>query len=179
MKRLLLACLLSVLITSCAWAANEKYTSLTENDELAVDDVLSCTDLSASASEKCLVRMLQGSNPVGTATSSGGTLTVDFENGTLQDHTLDEDTSAISFENVPANATTFVLFVTQDASTARTFTGLSSVSVNSTSRTIVWSGGIAPLTSSGLGDIDIYTFIVRNDLGTPIVYGMLGGQDFN
>jgi hypothetical protein len=83
---------------------------------------------------------------IGTVTTS---YTIDLTNGTIQSCTLTAST-ACTF-TMPANTAgkSFVLIVTQAASTGdgtATFTG------------VKWSGGNAPTMSAAAGKIDLYTF---------------------
>jgi len=116
------------------------------------------------------------SESTGTATVSSGVLTVDVTNGNIQAHTLSENVTQIDFTNIPAaKVTTITLVLTQHASAAKTVI-FTVMEINSVSKSDFWSGAVPPTMSSGVGDIDLYTFVI--DPANNQIFAFVGGQNF-
>lgn len=98
----------------------------------------------------------------------GATETLDLELAMTHELLLDAD-CVLTFANPHASGTSssFVLKVVQD-STARAITWPASVD---------WVGGTIPTLSTGVGDVDLFTFITFD--GGTIWFGFIGGQDFS
>lgn len=112
---------------------------------------------------------------IGTATSSGGTLTVNLDKGNFQKYTMRENITAIDF--IGANttlATSVVLVVTQNASRPKTMK-MTSMKIRGVTKTGLWAGATPPTLSSGVGDIDVFTFILN---GSSNIFAFVGGQNF-
>lgn len=102
------------------------------------------------------------------ASSSAGTLTLDYSAGPVFSTTLSENVTTLTLSNWPASGTegTIRWYMTQDT-TART------VAFGS----VIWAGGTAPTISTGSGAVDCYCF-TSNDGGTT-VFGHIVGQDYS
>ncbi len=86
---------------------------------------------------------------IGQSTVSSGVLTIDLNNGTVQEVTLSENISSIIFGNVSAiGSSTVQLKAKQDCTGSRSisFTGFKS------------AGGVAPSISTGANEEDILVF---------------------
>ena len=177
MKKLIAILLISFLPLISCGQTNKKTSALDElagapaaSDEMAIND--------GGADKKILMKNLQNAYCVGSASVSSGVLTLDHDDCGNQKHTLSENVSSIAFTNVPTNGdTTFVLYVTQNGSSANTV-AFDTITINTVSRAIKWSEGIAPLMTSTLGSLDVYHFIVRGGEGTPEALAFVGGQNF-
>lgn len=104
-----------------------------------------------------------------TGSSSSNVLTLNLETGNVFQTTLTENITTLTLSNPPASGTAygFVLRIVQGAS-GFTVTWPSSIK---------WSGGFAPVVSTGSGDIDVYGFFTT-DAGTTW-YGFTAGQDMS
>ncbi len=104
-----------------------------------------------------------------TGSSSSNALTLDLETGNVFQTTLTENITTLTLSNPPASGTAygFVLRIVQGAS-GFTVTWPSSIK---------WSGGFAPVVSTGSGDIDVYGFFTT-DAGSNW-YGFTAGQDMS
>ncbi len=122
------------------------------------------------------VQMKDYTETIGVATVSSGVLTVNLANGNVQTHTLSENVTEIDFTNITAaTATTVTLILTQDATTPRTV-AMQTMEIDSVSKTDLWSTGVPPTVSSGVSDIDIFTFVIQP--ASNRVFAFVGGQDF-
>lgn len=104
-----------------------------------------------------------------TGSSSSNALTLDLETGNVFQTTLTENITTLTLGNPPASGTAygFVLRIVQGSS-GFTVTWPSSIK---------WSGGFAPVVSTGSGDIDVYGFFTT-DAGSNW-YGFTAGQDMS
>lgn len=103
------------------------------------------------------------------ASSSGGALTLNCENGQWFYTTLSENITSLTLSNAPASGTGYSIIweITQD-STTRSI---------SWPAAIKWPGGDDPTLSSGSGDVDVFTLLTR-DGGTTWL-GFVGGLDLS
>ena len=102
-------------------------------------------------------------------TSSSNTTTCDTTTATYFYTTLTENTT-FAFSNPDAtDTTTIVLEIKQDASASGFTVGWPSA--------VKWAGGTAPTLSAGANDVDLLTFITR-DQGTTW-YGFVSGLDMS
>lgn len=104
---------------------------------------------------------------VGTALIAAGVLTIDINQGPVQEVTLTENITSIVFGNVNSgSSTTIQLFIKQDGTGGRSvdFAGLLS------------AGGSAPTLSSGADEEDCLVFQTKG--GTPW-YVFVSGQNFS
>ncbi|PHS02429.1 MAG: hypothetical protein COA78_21145 [Blastopirellula sp.] len=102
------------------------------------------------------------------ATSVAGALNLDLNQGNVFTTTLFENIGNINFVNLNPDSdltTTISLEIIQDAATPRT------VSFGG----VIFSGGVIPTMSTGLGSTDDYVFKLRNGIAKGGVFG----QDFS
>lgn len=104
-----------------------------------------------------------------TFSSSGGSLTINCNSGSVFQVTLTENVTSTTFSNAPSSGTAygFTLRVIQ-GSPARTITWPAAVD---------WPGGTAPTLSSGSGDVDVFVFFTTD--GGTTWYGFTAGQDLS
>lgn len=111
-------------------------------------------------------------------TSSSGAITIDLSQANTGSITLTENITSIAFTNVATSGvSTFTVAVTQDAAAAYTWDGgasLTTYTTNGSSVTPKTAGGGGWAMSSGLGSIDLVTFIFI-DGGLPYINAL---QDF-
>lgn len=102
-----------------------------------------------------------------TPTISGGTLTLNLENGNVFGVSLNANITTLTIQNPPASGTagSFTLALTADG-TARTITWGSAVK---------WAGGTSPTLTSTNGKIDVFVFFTW-DAGLNW-YGFVSGQN--
>lgn len=103
------------------------------------------------------------------ASSSSGTLTLDYTNGPSFTTTLTENVTTLTINNWPASGTEgkITLYVNQDATGGRTFAWGS----------IIWAGGTAPTVTSAASSKDV--FVLTTIDGGTTIYGYTGGQAFS
>jgi len=109
-------------------------------------------------------------------TSSSGVVAIDLSAGNVGALTLTENVTDIDFTNVPTDGSiTFMLKITQDASTAYTV-AINAMTVNGGSDvTGLTAGGAGYTMSATLGGVDVLT-IMFLDAGTPLLNAL---QDFS
>ncbi len=109
-------------------------------------------------------------------TSSSGVVAIDLSAGNIGALTLTENVTDIDFTNVPTDGSiTFMLKITQDASTAYTV-AINAMTVNGGSDvTGLTAGGAGYTMSATLGGVDVLT-IMFLDAGTPLLNAL---QDFS
>ena len=109
-------------------------------------------------------------------TSSSGVVAIDLSAGNVGALTLTENVTDIDFTNVPTDgSSSFMLKITQDASTAYTV-AINAMTVNGGSDvTGLTAGGAGYTMSATLGGVDILT-IMFLDAGTPLLNAL---QDFS
>ncbi len=109
-------------------------------------------------------------------TSSSGVVAIDLSAGNIGALTLTENVTDIDFTNVPTDGSiTFMLKITQDASTAYTV-AINAMTVNGGSDvTGLTAGGAGYTMSTTLGGVDVLT-IMFLDAGTPLLNAL---QDFS
>lgn len=101
--------------------------------------------------------------------NSGTAYTIDLENGNVHEVTLTGNCT-FTFSNPPATgkAGSFTLILKQDGTGSRTTTWPASVD---------WTGGNAPVLSSGASEVDVLTFLTTD--GGTTWYGMVAGLNFS
>jgi hypothetical protein len=101
---------------------------------------------------------------------SAGVLTLDLETGSVFEVVLTANVTSLVFANPPTvgRAGSATLILRQDATGGRTVAWPSS---------ILWSGGTAPVVTSGANAVDLYGFITRN--GGTTWYGFPAGKGFS
>ena len=103
-----------------------------------------------------------------TAPAAAATIDLDLENGNVFEPTIDQAT-VFTFSNPPitGSAGSFTLIIIQDGTGtwSSTFPG-----------TVDWPGGVAPVLTTGAGDVNIFSFLTT-DAGARW-YGFIGGVDF-
>jgi hypothetical protein len=109
-------------------------------------------------------------------TSSSGVVAIDLSAGNVGALTLTENVTDIDFTNVPTDGSaSFMLKITQDASSAYTV-AINAMTVNGGSDvTGLTAGGAGYTMSATLGGVDILT-IMFLDAGTPLINAL---QDFS
>jgi len=109
-------------------------------------------------------------------TSSSGVVAIDLSAGNVGALTLTENVTDIDFTNVPTDgSSSFMLKITQDASSAYTV-AINAMTVNGGSDvTGLTAGGAGYTMSATLGGVDILT-IMFLDAGTPLINAL---QDFS
>ena len=109
-------------------------------------------------------------------TSSSGVVAIDLSAGNVGALTLTENVTDIDFTNVPTDgSSSFMLKITQDASTAYTV-AINAMTVNGGSDvTGLTAGGAGYTMSATLGGVDVLT-IMFLDAGTPLINAL---QDFS
>jgi len=109
-------------------------------------------------------------------TSSSGVVAIDLSAGNVGALTLTENVTDIDFTNVPTDGSaSFMLKITQDASTAYTV-AINAMTVNGGSDvTGLTAGGAGYTMSATLGGVDVLT-IMFLDAGTPLINAL---QDFS
>ena len=109
-------------------------------------------------------------------TSSSGVVAIDLSAGNVGALTLTENVTDIDFTNVPTDgSSSFMLKITQDASTAYTV-AINAMTVNGGSDvTGLTAGGAGYTMSATLGGVDVLT-IMFLDAGTPLLNAL---QDFS
>lgn len=109
-------------------------------------------------------------------TSSSGVVAIDLSAGNVGALTLTENVTDIDFTNVPTDgSSSFMLKITQDASTAYTV-AINAMTVNGGSNvTGLTAGGAGYTMSATLGGVDVLT-IMFLDAGTPLINAL---QDFS
>ncbi len=109
-------------------------------------------------------------------TSSSGVVAIDLSAGNVGALTLTENVTDIDFTNVPTDgSSSFMLKITQDASSAYTV-AINAMTVNGGSDvTGLTAGGAGYTMSATLGGVDVLT-IMFLDAGTPLINAL---QDFS
>ena len=109
-------------------------------------------------------------------TSSSGVVAIDLSAGNVGALTLTENVTDIDFTNVPTDGSaSFMLKITQDASSAYTV-AINAMTVNGGSDvTGLTAGGAGYTMSATLGGVDVLT-IMFLDAGTPLINAL---QDFS
>lgn len=109
-------------------------------------------------------------------TSSSGVVAIDLSAGNVGALTLTENVTDIDFTNIPTDGSaSFMLKITQDASTAYTV-AINAMTVNGGSDvTGLTAGGAGYTMSATLGGVDVLT-IMFLDAGTPLINAL---QDFS
>jgi len=109
-------------------------------------------------------------------TSSSGVVAIDLSAGNVGALTLTENVTDIDFTNVPTDGSaSFMLKITQDASSAYTV-AINAITVNGGSDvTGLTAGGAGYTMSATLGGVDVLT-IMFLDAGTPLLNAL---QDFS
>ena len=97
--------------------------------------------------------------------------------------TLTADANVNEFEllNIPNDAGTFTIKITQDATGNRTI-GIDSFINNAIqSIPVYWPGGVVPVVTPSAGKTDIYSFkfFDGSNITTAGLYGVIGGQNFS
>ncbi len=103
-----------------------------------------------------------------TAPAAAATIDLDLENGNVFEPTIDENT-VFTFSKPPVtgSAGSFTLVLHQDGTGGWTITFPG---------TVDWPGGVAPVPTTGAGDVNIFSFLTT-DAGARW-YGFIGGVDF-
>ena len=100
--------------------------------------------------------------------TAASTIDLDYELGPVFEPTIDQDT-VFTFSKPPVtgSAGSFTLIVVQDGTGEWTITFPG---------TVDWPGGVAPVPTTGAGDVNIFSFLTT-DAGARW-YGFIGGLDF-
>ena len=117
-----------------------------------------------------VVKFDNGVQQESTAVTSGTSVTLDLNAGTVFTITLAHNIGTFTWSNPASSgyASVFSLKVTQDGTGGRTISWPASVD---------WASGTAPTLSSGANDVDVFVFFTVD--GGTTYYGFTSGQDLS
>ena len=117
-----------------------------------------------------VVKFDNGVQQESTAVTSGTSVTLDLNAGTVFTITLAHNIGTFTWSNPASSgyASVFSLQVTQDGTGGRTISWPASVD---------WASGTAPTLSSGANDVDVFVFFTVD--GGTTYYGFTSGQDLS
>ncbi len=117
-----------------------------------------------------VVKFDNGVQQESTALTSGTSVTLDLNAGTVFTITLAHNIGTFTWSNPASSgyASVFSLKVTQDGTGGRTISWPASVD---------WASGTAPTLSSGANDVDVFVFLTVD--GGTTYYGFTSGQDLS
>jgi len=117
-----------------------------------------------------VVKFDNGVQQESTALTSGTSVTLDLNAGTVFTITLAHNIGTFTWSNPASSgyASVFSLKVTQDGTGGRTISWPASVD---------WASGTAPTLSSGANDVDVFVFFTVD--GGTTYYGFTSGQDLS
>ena len=117
-----------------------------------------------------VVKFDNGVQQESTALTSGSSVTLDLNAGTVFTITLAHNIGTFTWSNPASSgyASVFSLKVTQDGTGGRTISWPASVD---------WASGTAPTLSSGANDVDVFVFFTVD--GGTTYYGFTSGQDLS
>ena len=117
-----------------------------------------------------VVKFDNGVQQESTALTSGTSVTLDLNAGTVFTITLAHNIGTFTWSNPASSgyASVFSLKVTQDGTGSRTISWPASVD---------WASGTAPTLSSGANDVDVFVFLTVD--GGTTYYGFTSGQDLS
>ena len=117
-----------------------------------------------------VVKFDNGVQQESTALTSGTSVTLDLNAGTVFTITLAHNIGTFTWSNPASSgyASVFSLKVTQDGTGSRTISWPASVD---------WASGTAPTLSSGANDVDVFVFFTVD--GGTTYYGFTSGQDLS
>ena len=117
-----------------------------------------------------VVKFDNGFQQESTALTSGTSVTLDLNAGTVFTITLAHNIGTFTWSNPASSgyASVFSLKVTQDGTGGRTISWPASVD---------WASGTAPTLSSGANDVDVFVFFTVD--GGTTYYGFTSGQDLS
>ena len=117
-----------------------------------------------------VVKFDNGVQQESTAFTSGTSVTLDLNAGTVFTITLAHNIGTFTWSNPASSgyASVFSLKVTQDGTGGRTISWPASVD---------WASGTAPTLSSGANDVDVFVFFTVD--GGTTYYGFTSGQDLS
>ena len=111
---------------------------------------------------------------------SSNVMTVDLDQGSVFDKTLDDDTNIFKLVNIPSDGGTFTIKLTQDSTGGHA--ALIDVFQTEGGSTIpvYWPGGVLPVMTSTASKTDIYSFkfFDGSAITSDGLYGVVGGQNF-
>ena len=144
------------------------------NTELNYLDITTLGTTEASkavtADANGVVKFDNGVQQESTALTSGTSVTLDLNAGTVFTITLAHNIGTFTWSNPASSgyASVFSLKVTQDGTGGRTISWPASVD---------WASGTAPTLSSGANDVDVFVFFTVD--GGTTYYGFTSGQDLS